>query len=569
MSSCNPPIPAPAGCDCKPAPKPSGCGCKPATQPPQAIDRPHDICDCLAKEPEIIDLISPLYHACGGRLYRLLLATKAAAVFMGDGTSAELRINQLERAIAQNTTLRFADDLAGRDSQKGLIPGDVCVVFDATADPTVHEGGATYMWLPSLQWKKMYNMDTPADPANFIKWKGGLAVDGDRLVYVDCPAIIEKGGGLAVNPDGDMYVRIQDLIKPGGGLGADENGDFYVKLEDLIKPGGGLATDGNGHMYVRVDNLIATGSGLVITEDGKINFDAGQMSQAPLLALLKTLHLPQWLDGDKDIWVDGSSGNDALTDGRGNRETPFRTIQAAVNYACENFNVGDHVLTIHVVGGGYDEAVTLKDFTRSGGRMKLVGEGSVSIASHVSGAAALDVIGGKWTLRNVAARCRIHDNILHRAVCAAISASSGNADLTLEYVSVQVSQEYAGGSGGVFGIGGVNYAKISIGNGCSITASCTAGESRIKAINADKSAITLDHTGSLPINGPYMVVAAAISGGSITRNWVRMGRISGNATGSRFEVSTAGVIDTISGGDQYFPGSSAGAADASTYGIYK
>ena len=103
----------------------------------------------------VINLPTPMFQAVGGQLYKLLLETTAAQVKMGDGVTVETRVNTLERALAANTTTRFADTIADRDALTGMIPGDRVYVTDATGDATVLKGGATYIWMPELRWRKL------------------------------------------------------------------------------------------------------------------------------------------------------------------------------------------------------------------------------------------------------------------------------------------------------------------------------------------------------------------------------------------------------------------------------
>lgn len=48
-------------------------------------------------------------------------------------------------------------------------------------------------------------------------------------------------------------------------------------------------------------------------------------------------------------YVNQATGSDTLDNGRGESEDkPFKTIQAAVNYVCENYNISSHTLTIYI-----------------------------------------------------------------------------------------------------------------------------------------------------------------------------------------------------------------------------
>lgn len=107
-----------------------------------------------------VDLPTVLSQATGGRSYILFPRTLAANVDMGDGSNALDRITLLERGLAGNTTSFIVENIAERDRITGKIPGDKCYVIDATADPTVSEGGATYIWMPAKDteapyWRKL------------------------------------------------------------------------------------------------------------------------------------------------------------------------------------------------------------------------------------------------------------------------------------------------------------------------------------------------------------------------------------------------------------------------------
>lgn len=99
-------------------------------------------------------------QSTGGRRYIVYPRTLAANVDMGDGTDMQTRIRTLERSLAANTSTRVVETLADRDALGGLIPGDRCVVLDATDDPTVERGGAEYIWMPAKgdaapYWRKL------------------------------------------------------------------------------------------------------------------------------------------------------------------------------------------------------------------------------------------------------------------------------------------------------------------------------------------------------------------------------------------------------------------------------
>lgn len=234
------------------------------------------------------DLPTPLYQACGGRLYRLHIQSLARYILMSDGVSVEERINTVERAQAANTTLRFADNIAGRDALAGLVPGDQCYVSDAR--PEAKSGGAMFLWLPALKWRKLWEGDSPLDCENVIVPGGGLGMNekGDRLKVI-CKDLLHDGGGLALCENGKILVRAEDLFAEGGGLAVDKDGHLKVSLADLLAEGGGLKLDARGNLLIDLSgmsedsirkllaNLLREGNGLKLDEDGRIVFDPEEL----------------------------------------------------------------------------------------------------------------------------------------------------------------------------------------------------------------------------------------------------------------------------------------------------
>ena len=119
----------------------------PEVSPPSGIEIPG------AKV--VINLPTPMFQVVGGQIYKLLLETAASQVRMPDGVSVETRINTLERALAANTQMHFADTIEARDKLRGLIPGDKVHVADASADETVEKGWAEYIYGPDFTFRKI------------------------------------------------------------------------------------------------------------------------------------------------------------------------------------------------------------------------------------------------------------------------------------------------------------------------------------------------------------------------------------------------------------------------------
>lgn len=115
----------------------------------------------------IIPVKSPLFQACANHLYQILVETEASQVKTADGLNVEVRLNTIERALAGNTTMHLAANIADRDALQGLIVGDKVYVDDATGDDTVDKGGAMYLWQANGTFKKL-SEDESLDLV--IKW---------------------------------------------------------------------------------------------------------------------------------------------------------------------------------------------------------------------------------------------------------------------------------------------------------------------------------------------------------------------------------------------------------------
>lgn len=313
-------------------------------------------CNCDKSEPrDIIELNTPLYQACGGRLYRLHIMTAASAILMGDGMDVETRVNSLERALLANTTTYFADTIAQRDMVGPLTAGDRCYVFDATADATVPYGSAMYIWLPSRKWKKLYNGESPLEVENLYVPGGGLTHQGEKLTVkisdlytpnkglaqdasgklivnlsqmsaAELEAMVKEmmkagsgvaspGGGVAVSPDGKIVIVGSEIISSGGGLTTDENGKLKVKAADLVEAGGGLQATAAGKLKVKAADIISASGGLAADASGKLKVDFAQMPASTLkpmvLAMIQTGGGLS-VDDDGHIFLDADSMGDTV-----------------------------------------------------------------------------------------------------------------------------------------------------------------------------------------------------------------------------------------------------------------
>lgn len=168
-----------------------------------------------------VEMASLLIQTTGGQRYVLYPRTLAANVDMGDGTDLLTRFRNVERGLAGNTSTRVVETVAERDALTGIIPGDRCVVLDATADPSVEKGGAEYIWMPAKgdaapYWRKMSEEESqdivlswesiqgrPAQPVERIDAAALLAHEHDNKCVLDSLGKDESGrltiGGTPVD----------------------------------------------------------------------------------------------------------------------------------------------------------------------------------------------------------------------------------------------------------------------------------------------------------------------------------------------------------------------------------
>lgn len=197
---------------------------------------------------------------------------------------------------------------------------------------------------------------------------------------------------VGVWPD-NLTIKIDPTTKkiyvplvPNGGVHVAENGGLYINASDFLQLGGGLAKD---------------------PVTGEIYVDFSQMPTDKFEALLKSIKVPIWLNGNTTFYVNKthSAASDSLTtpadDGRGlTPDKPFKTIQAAINYVINNYNMVNFIATVLVAPGNYEENLTLGQFSKTTGfiviRPSIENYGQVNILAEND--LGIDVYGGPYYL---------------------------------------------------------------------------------------------------------------------------------------------------------------------------
>lgn len=180
-----------------------------------------------------------------------------------------------------------------------------------------------------------------------------------------------NGSKLRVlDKDGDVYTS----INIGNGLQGDGSGGLTINTLDAMG-------DGTSDLPVSAKALktIADpeGSGGLYynpqTNTWEVDFTKNQQA---LEELLKALRLPIWLTRNLNVYVALTGVDDSSEEGRGlSAELPFRTLQYALNYVAENYNLNSHDVNIYVAAGDYfnDGSINFPAYTTGTGLINVRG----------------------------------------------------------------------------------------------------------------------------------------------------------------------------------------------------
>ncbi len=92
------------------------------------------------------ELNSPLYQRVGEELRKINLETTASQVKTADGSTVETKLSALDAALSSQTGCVVVADIGARDAIANPKVGDQAWVKDATADATVSQGAAKYLY---------------------------------------------------------------------------------------------------------------------------------------------------------------------------------------------------------------------------------------------------------------------------------------------------------------------------------------------------------------------------------------------------------------------------------------
>lgn len=405
---------------------------------------------------------------------------------------------------------------------------------------------------------------------------GRYKVDFTKMSEADLAALIKQllpstGGGLTTDDDGKLVVDFTQMSEE----------ELKEMIESLLPDtGGGLTTDEDGKLVLDFSQLTPTqkedlisqivqeGGGLSVDEEGKIYVDFESMPTDKFEAMLKSIRVPIWLTADKTFYVNQATGSNTLDAGRGeSADKPFLTIQAAVDYIADNYNLSNYDATVSVAANYNNTSeITLKSYSTVGGSIIISGPDQDDLSKTVIGRVRLDKA-CTYMLRNLTVLVGSNNTFI-----AGVYVLSGRLDLQnvlIDMANSVVSNgslyAIAAESSGLIRIYSTN--SLAVKSGCTIKVSPTMNGT-FKALLSANSGGNIQFSADILVDGSadltYSVIALNL--GIIRRtlsSFINPGRLptftaNGTITGSRYQVASNGIIASNSGGSEFFPGSTAG-----------
>lgn len=389
------------------------------------------------------------------------------------------------------------------------------------------------------------------------------------------------------------YSPFELLFKINGAIQKDTNGRYKVDftqmseadLAALIKQllpstGGGLTTDEDGKLVLDFSQLTPTqkedlisqivqeGGGLSVDENGQIYVDFDSMPTDKFEAMLKSIRVPIWISADKNFYVNQATGSDTLDAGRGESESkPFKTIQAAVDYVADNYNLSNYDATISVAADyNSTSEIVLKSYNTVGGSIIISGPDQDDLSKTIIGRVRLDK-SCTYMLRNLTVKVGSSSTFI-----AGVWVQAGRLDLQNVLIDISDSVVSNGSlyaisaeSSGLVRIYSTNSLEVK--SGCTIKVS-PAMMGTPKALLSANSGGNIQFTADILVDGSADLTysVAAINLGIIRRtlsSFINPGRLptftaNGTITGSRYRAAANGIIASNSGGSEFFPGSTEG-----------
>lgn len=400
--------------------------------------------------------------------------------------------------------------------------------------------------------------------------------------------------------------------------------DLKALISSLIDPKGGLAFD---------------------PVTGKLIVDFSKMPNDRFEELKKSIQVPIWLTANKNVFVDGTNGHSTASDApltdavvsagtvtdsegnvtykptRGDKNYPWKTIQAAVDDITDNYNLSTHTVTIWVRENIiYNEALVLPSYNTNTGIIHIrpwtgdlsgtspIEGGKFTVinktpTSSISKSGVINAIGGSYSLHrcNMTFSTSSASSTARTSICLSATGTSTVTCYGCDYKSWLIDSDvsainsspaskllyygiYVGGNATVQIVAGADAHKMESSISSNLTKTYSyypfylnGGQLNFQGSN-DSSIPEEDRKDTLTIDANnidtccYVVNSGRVIFGTVGTVIQRLAiamKSGVTASGQRYYCGSGGSINTGSGGPEVFPGATAGEADSDTYSWYK
>jgi hypothetical protein len=283
--------------------------------------------------------------------------------------------------------------------------------------------------------------------------------------------------------------------------------------------------------------------------------------------LKMSIRVPVWLSGNRTWYVRATGNNNNLNDidkGRDNNDSSaFKTIQAAINFVADNFNVSTFTATISIGPGTY-AAITLPKYNSTTGSILLQGSGEDTVLTATDTTVINSIASaGTFHIRNMRIDVR-NESSSNTIFPSAIIAQEGVV-LNLQDLALHpIEGPEAGGQIRTIQCLG----RVSLRDNVVITSEGKASGSKIIIFYITGGNVT--HVGSgtvTTVNGTGYLNMNITNIGFFGRNiaYTPTPTFAGNFVGINLRMTLLSGCATAGAGMSYFPGTITGAIDSSSY----
>lgn len=343
------------------------------------------------------------------------------------------------------------------------------------------------------------------------------------------------------NPGMSVKAAREDHVHPGEDL----------VLSDDIPLIDGVASAGVSADPSRSDHVHpfpTTAKSIPVDADSLAILDSSDniLKKITFAELVTAFNIRTRLTSNHTLYVrtDGNDSNNGLTNTAGGA---FLTIQAALTFALERYDLGGYNLTIQLANGTYTGGISVGS--------PQTGRGSIIIQGDTTTPSNVILSTGSATCIFVNNGIRLHIRGIKLTSTAYLAFAQFNA-------SIYFDGKMDFGSSSFAQIISVWHGLILIGSNCNITG---AGSfflySDRGGLIVTAGALTFTISGTLNYPNQF---AKAVDGGIINSSGCTFS--GGDVTGGRYFAQNNGIIETHSANANYFPGDVAGTT--ATGGIY-